>query len=362
MENTSATNEELIGSYNNFWSWFSENEKAFFDIVKNGLDTENIFCSKVHSKLNEIKEGYSFLVGMCDENTAELIMSANGNAHNMVFSEELIAIAPKIEGWKFTALKQPARDVNDLMVRLDGYEFNSKNIYFYANDYPKYPDLIDIVFFHDDMNDQNIDSITNGINTFINLYLGEASFLNDIDNLQMLKLKDAKKDLVSINKLKPFLIWRQKEFIEKYKGNRYNIDTDNYHVLEQVADNDNPGIAIINADLLKWDRKASHPWIAMLTIKYHGENNNGLPDEKDFELLEIIGKEIDEVLIDKDGYLNVGRQTINNTRDIIFVCKDYRKPSKVYYEIQKKYSDKFEFECDIFKDKYWQSLEVFNVN
>jgi hypothetical protein len=65
------------------------------------------------------------------------------------------------------------------------------------------------------------------------------------------------------------------------------------------------------------------------------------------------------ILQDKDGYLNIGRQTANNEREIYFACKDFRKVSKVFYEKQTKYSDKFEIEFDIYKDKYWQTFEKF---
>ena len=36
-----------------------------------------------------------------------------------------------------------------------------------------------------------------------------------------------KKELIPIEKLKDFLIWRQKEFIEKYEGTRRNTIDDN---------------------------------------------------------------------------------------------------------------------------------------
>jgi len=68
----------------------------------------------------------------------------------------------------------------------------------------------------------SIPAILYGIYIFLDNYLGELDFLNNIDNLKVINKKEAEKELVSIGKLKDFLIWRQKEFIEKYEGVWYN--------------------------------------------------------------------------------------------------------------------------------------------
>jgi hypothetical protein len=67
-------------------------------------------------------------------------------------------------------------------------------------------------------------------------------------------------------------------------------------------------------------------------------------------------------LLEKDGYLYIGRQTADGERDVYFACKGFRKPSKVFYQIQKDNKHKFEIEYDIYKDKYWQSFERFSRN
>jgi hypothetical protein len=97
----------------------------------------------------------------------------------------------------------------------------------------------------------------------------------------------------------------------------------------------------------------------MIEIKYDGDDNNGMPDKESSELFNQFEEEIMIDLKDMDGYLNIGRQTADNERIIYFACKEFRKPSKVVYELSKKYLDKLELTYDIFKDKYWQSFERF---
>jgi hypothetical protein len=65
-------------------------------------------------------------------------------------------------------------------------------------------------------------------------------------------------------------------------------------------------------------------------------------------------------LKDFEGYLNIGRQTAKNVREIYVACRDFRKPSKVLFEVQKKHARQLKVSYDIYKDKYWQSFNRFN--
>ena len=353
--------DEPIKSYADFWNWFQKNEKIFFNVIKNQKDIEKDFFDNLSTKLSELKDGYFFLAGMLDENTAELVLTADGNIKNIVFVEELIEQAPKIKGWKFTALK-PALDIENVAINMYGYRFDSENLFFYSNENADYLDEIDISVVHNDLTEENKNEIGTGTYIFLDNYLGELDFVNNIDNLDIIGKQEAKKELVPIAKLKEFLIWRQKEFIEKYEGIRCNTENDEHSVLEAELKNGNKLIAVINTQLLNWDSRASHPWIAVFTIKYDGRKTNGMPNEDDYESLTEIENELMQSLIDKDGYLYIGRQTADGEREIYFASKDFRKPSKVFFETQQKYTNKFEIEYDIYKDKYWKSFRRFNPN
>ncbi len=350
--------DDPISSYQDFWNWFQKNEKEFYRVVKSRQNIEKRFFDKLSPKLEELKDGYFYVTGMYDDNTVELILTADGTVKNIIFVEELVETAPKIDGWKFTALK-PSLKIEDVTIKMGGLEFNSENLFFYSNDLPKYPDEIDICIVHRDMNDENRKNVINGTYIFLDNYLGELDFVNNIDNLEIINRIEAQKELVSIAKLKDFLAWRQKEFIEKYEGVRYDTENDEYSMLEAELESGNILIAVVNKKLLSWDRQASHPWLAIMTIKYDGSSNNGMPKNEDYESMSNIEEEMMKSLSDKDGNLNIGRQTAKNERKIYFACKDFRKPSKVFYETQKKYNDKFEIEFDIYKDKYWQTFERF---
>ncbi|MEJ8817237.1 DUF695 domain-containing protein [Lacibacter sp. H407] len=353
-----GTKDEPIKSYDDFWAWFVKNEAAFFTIVKTRKDIEKQFFDKLSPKIDELKDGYFFVTGMYNDNTAELVITADGNTKNIVFVEELVSSAPKIDRWKFTALK-PALDLEDVNISMSGHEFNGTNLFFYSNDNPAYPDEVDISIIHHDLTDENRKQISTGVYVFLDNYLGELDFANNIDSISIVGTQEAEKEPIPISKLKDFLNWRQKEFVEKYEAVRYNTENDNYSMLEAELESGNKLFAVINTELLEWDSRASHPWMAIVTLKYDGINNNGMPSDEDYELLNKIEEEIALDLKDIDGYLNVGRQTANGEREIYFACKDFRKPSKVFYKVQQSYSANFEIEYDIYKDKYWQLFERF---
>ncbi len=353
--------EQSIKSYDDFWTWFQSNERKFYDIVKSGQNPEKDFFDKLSPKLRELKEGYFYLTGMFDDNTAELVLTPDGIVKNIVFVEELVKSAPTISNWKFTALK-PALDIENVRIDMAGYSFDSDNLSFYSIDNNNYPDEVDIVIVHNDYNEDDKSTITNGTFIFLDNYLGELNSVTTIDNLTVIPKDKAEKELIPIAKLKDYLIWREKEFVEKYSGLRYDTENDMYSSLEAELKIGRPLIAIINTTLLEWDSKASHPWLLTIEITYDGNKNNGMPDSHTYELLNKFEDELMLEIKDFDGYLNIGRQTADNSRKIYFACNDFRKPSKVLHELTKEYSGKLDLTYDIYKDKYWQSYERFRTN
>ena len=351
-------NEIQIKSYDDFWNWFQQNEKDFYKVVKKHKDIEKGFFDKLSPKLDQLRDGFFYLTGMLNSDTAELIITADGVLKNYVFVEELIDSAPKIPGWKFTAHKPAANE--GFSVNMADYEFNSQNINFYSNDDPDYPDEIDLTVVYDNYEEENKATVTNGVYIYLDNLLGELESLTTIDSITITG-RESDQNLIPIEKLKHYLIWRQKEFVEKYDGIRYDTDDDVCSVLKAELNSGKKLIASINTDLLKWDRKSSHPWIFTVTIKYDGEDNDGMPDDETYKLLDEFEDRLFAELKDYEGYLHIGRQTADSEREIYLACKDFRKPSKVTSQIMESYSGRVEIDYDIYIDKYWKSFDRFNL-
>jgi hypothetical protein len=351
----------IAKSYQDFWSWFQKNEKAFFRVVKEENQIEKLVFNELSPQLDKVKDGIFYLAGMLDDDTAELVLTADGTVKNIVFVEELVHASPAIAGWKFTALKA-ASSIEDVSIEMAGHTFNADNISFYAKDTPAYPDEIDIKVVHDDFTEEVEASIRSGVYIFLDNYLGELDFATGIDNLTLIGKGDAQQPMVPIEKLKAFLTWRQKEFTERYEGVRHDTENDGYGSFEAKRADGKRLVAVINTDLLAWEAKASHPWVLTVEVTYDGEQNNGMPNTQTYGLLDEIEDAILAELHDHEGYLNVGRQTADGVREIYFACKEFRKPARVLHQIQSSYVDALAINYDIYKDKYWQSFERFAGN
>jgi len=347
--------DKPIKNYQDFWEWFSIHQKQFHEVVKEHTAVQDLFFNRLQPKLDELKDGYNYLTGMCDDRTAELVLTPDGVTKNIVFCEELVESAPQIEGWKFTALK-PALDIQDVLIKMNGYDFGRSNMSFYSNDNSDYPDDIDITIVHDDLNEENRKKIVAGSHIFLDNYLGELDYVTTIDNVKVIGRKDAERELIPIEKLKDYLKWRQKEVVEKYEGVRNDYDTGEFSIVEIKLESGRAIVATVNMNLLKWDAKASHPWILDVEIAYDGDHNNGMPDKETYAILDDIEKNFLPELNDYEGFLWIGRSSGNNLRNIYIACKDFRKPSKLLHEVQKAYSGPLKISFDIYKDKYWHTL------
>ena len=346
--------EVTVSSYADFWNWFRRNEKEFFKIVKDHEKVDDNFLSKLTPLLRQLGDDFYCVTGMIDDNTAELIISTDGIIKEFVFAEEFIAAAPVITRWKFTALK-PSTDIDTMGIEMDGHEFNSSNISFYSNDHDEYPDEIDITLVHKDFTEENKETVTSGCLIYLDNLLGEYNTATMVDVVQVAGPEEGL-ELIPVEKLQGYLIWRQKEFVEKYEGVRYGTEEDSYSTMEAEDENGLPVFAIINQDLVNWDAKASHPWMMIVDIKFDGPEDEGMPDETTNDLMNEFEDEILKQLPDADGYLNIGRETYKGTRTIYFACKEFRHSSKTVALLVKTYAGKLNVSYEIFKDKYWMTV------
>ena len=272
--------------------------------------------------------------------------------------EELVEAAPEIPGWKFTALK-PAIPIENFGIGMEGYHFNKDNLFFYSNNHKNYPDEIDITVVFRNYVEKDKSIIENGVFIFLDNYLGELNNITTLDSVHITGKKDAEKELVPITKLKDFLLWRQKEFIEKYEGVFCESEKANYALLQAETGDGKPFMATINTDVLSWDKKASHPWVVKVHIDYEGHPDNGLPNQETNQLLYDLEEEMVQHLKPGSGVIYIGRQTGAGIRSIFFSCKDFREPSRFLDQMMRRQTGKFNMSFDIYKDKYWQSFRHF---
>jgi|RhiMetdeSRZDD1v2_1073273.scaffolds.fasta_scaffold310258_1 hypothetical protein len=87
-----------------FWTWFIKNERRYRNVKtpeKEQLLDELLFA------LQDYSAGLLFEIGGHPDGLRELVISAAGDVRYFPDVKDLISAAPTLEGWEFTAFKQP---------------------------------------------------------------------------------------------------------------------------------------------------------------------------------------------------------------------------------------------------------------
>jgi len=339
-----------------FWIWFKKHERNFFKVLQEKGDIQGQFINPLANRLAKVRDGYFFLAGM-NKGTAELIFTADGKIKNIPFVEDLVASAPAIPGWTFIASK-PASLTETQSIGMGGFCFDCNSLFFYANEDPAYPDKISITVVHDQYTPEHREQIFMGIYTFLDNYLGELKSVTVIDSVEVAGKDDAEKVLIPIHKLKAYIDWREKEFVDKYDGVIYDKAKDNYSLLSGEDNKGVPMLLVINTGAMHYAHPSSYPWILEFIMKYN--ERDGLPENKTLAFMEEIEEEVRALIPDND-FLDIGRETSGNNRSIYFASREFRAMARAADTISNKYANKMEIEWDVYKDKYWQSLDAFRL-
>jgi hypothetical protein len=338
-----------------FWDWFAKEAARLKATVVQRTQSEQAL-NEIMEHLQAVNPGLYTLVGAGGDGDAELIISAEGRISQIVFVEEMVAQAPKVPGWKFTALK-PAIGFSDMRISIHGFDFEASNIHFFANESAAEPDSVDISFVYDHYNPEKHAEIENGLLIYLDNALGEMNFMTQVDHAALVADADGNR-LIPVEKLPAYLQWREKEFIEKYDAIRYSNEEDSYGVMEAKDEESRPMIAIVNSSLMRWEGKTSHPWMVVIEIKYEGDAA-GLPQGKVYEIMNEMEDELAGVLTPENGCLNIGRETYNNSRNIYFACHEFRESSRKVNATLQQYKDRLKVSYQVYKDKYWQIVSHF---
>ncbi len=340
-----------------FWNWFRNEQARLHQSLLRGTSVEAEVLDPVLEKLADLQEGIFGEAGMSDAQTAEFIFTASGNLRIFAFIEDLVAQAPPVSGWKFTALKQP-QEAADLKIELSGVHFRDRDLFFYPILDAQRPDEIHIVVVHDAYTESNAAIITQGVYIFLDSFIGELDFAITIDNLTITGKEKAGGELIPIAKLREYLHWRQKEFVEKYEAVQRNKDEDRFSVAQAQSQQGNTVVLLANTALLGWDRKASHPWILKLQVNYE-PLENGLPAEGVRVAMDMMHEQMIQLLPGEEGNLFVVRNTGEGRRVAYFACRDFRQPSRVLMQVEKEWGDRLRLDADIYQDKYWQTFKPY---
>ena len=88
-----------------FWNWFSENSHRFSSLAKN--PSKGKLLDEILSRLHSVNAGLYLEVSVPVNGVNEFVITAEGKKSLFPVIDEMISVAPKLDGWKFTALRPP---------------------------------------------------------------------------------------------------------------------------------------------------------------------------------------------------------------------------------------------------------------
>lgn len=348
-------------TYQTFWNWFENHAQEFYEIIKSGNQVEERFINVFAPELTKVEPEVFFLVGIEEDQKAELIFTPDGRIQNVLWAEKLANSAPEIPNWKFRALKPASNNIN-FAIRMHDLNFDRDNIKFYPVIHEAYPDKIDLKFVYDHYHEESHDDILNGIFIFLDNFLGEETMIQCIDKIDVIGPQNVHEELIPLDKLKDYLIWREKEFVEKYQDVRHDPSNDNFAAFEGTVEGNKTILSTFNTSILDWEFKASHPWILVMMIHYQPENDNGFPSSETYNSIAKLEDDIEEQLPAEKGYIFLGSETIDGLRETFIACREFREATQIIDQLQTKHSQELIMNFEFYKDKYWQSFERYQID
>lgn len=361
MNHLETFNQQMESVYKDFWDWFQLHEEELYNSLKKlPLEHKDEWVELLDIKLLAIKKGIYYVFGKTIENInhIELIFTTDGLIENFVFVEELVASAPGLPRWNFTALL-PQMEIDELKFEIENISFEASKIHFYDLWNEDYPDLIDLVITHSDYSEDKKELFLEGLISYMDCVLGEKKSVTMVDSFVISHPDDAKKELVPIKKLNDYLLWRKKEFIENYRSPHYEKKERQYIVFQALKDKEPTYIGFINMDIvMNYENKPSYPWLLFIRLEYPG-NENGLPLDKDAEAINIIEKELVISLTEEMNNLYLGNEKHNHLSEFFVACSEFKNSSKTAQMLIQKYGTAFRMSYVIYKDKYWKTFDKY---
>src|ERR1700712_1845246 len=95
--------EDEIIDYENFWDWFVKHERRFVQMLNIDHKGDNEFKNIFLGRLMEVWKECSFFIVKRENGVYEITFNISNQLRRVVTAEELVASAPVLKNWIFSA-------------------------------------------------------------------------------------------------------------------------------------------------------------------------------------------------------------------------------------------------------------------
>ena len=194
-----------------FWQWFEAKNKAYLFLSEVTPDVKESLLDELREQLHRYHKKLYFETGIREDDVPELIITAEGKSDYFDDVEYLIARAPKIDNWKFTAFIQP-QGVN-FRIHYGEVELVPEEIWFLPLAHADKPELTGIrvcLKNYEMISDK--DGLISVIYKMLDTVIGEKSFALDIQFVDAGLLPDDPEEegMFELWELPQYIAWKQK--------------------------------------------------------------------------------------------------------------------------------------------------------
>lgn len=184
---------ETNNPIDNFWAWFIANQ----DYLKNFERNPDQYLSEVLAEARKIKQGLAIELDPPVNGIICMTISANGNTELFSIVEQIIAKAPKVAGWKFTAFRQRlgSEQLKSMKLKANGFELDPGDMKFYP---VIKGDELDIIIYVNGVTDKNYNQVAYGGLLILDNILGEYDCVTKVNSYDFHPMPESKAEQDSL--------------------------------------------------------------------------------------------------------------------------------------------------------------------
>jgi hypothetical protein len=188
--------------------------------------------------------------------------------------------------------------------------------------------------------------------------IGELKAATLIDDMDFGPVPEDSSALIPVAKLDSYLLWREKEFVEKYQAGQIEKVPELFNVIEGQDEEGNIMIAIVNTAYEHWPYKPAYQWLLSVSMEYEAAES-GLPNEKMLAAMQSEEEQVIKMLIGQSETIYVSSKTFKGARTACFYTRSYELPSQLMHAWADQHPNSVISGFFVEKDKYWRCLEEF---
>lgn len=176
-----------------FWTWFSSNAERLRHDFADARAADEIFpvIERIREQLHRYDERLFPLIGLDEDDSPELIITAEGDAQAFLSVFELIKAAPTVDGWRIVPLKPRIGTCEGFRsIEVDGEELALDDTRFVM---ASNGTEVELAILIDDYAEEAEERFRHMALTLVECLIGERDLATRVHALDVVRLSDFKK-------------------------------------------------------------------------------------------------------------------------------------------------------------------------